>query len=317
MAAVAADTGSVVAADTGHTPGFNERVYASSGGNEDTMWLMTYAVSVCYMLLIGFMLFRCCFSPRWQHVAAYDVEATQPTLASGAVAQPGVKPFVSELDQQWRKAFVVKVYSILVAQLALTFGISFSMMQFGGEALYIWLRTDGALARLASLLLMLGTLIGLMYNKNKHPLNFVLLTAFTGLMAFSIGCTAVTYAAAGLGVLVVEAFAITSIVFVGLTVFTMVSKIDFSFLGAILPVLLLCLLVWGFLGMFAFGGFAFRQLYSLAGVVIFSLYVLYDTHIITQRLAYDEFILAAIELYLDFVNLFLFILSFLQGESRN
>ena len=60
-----------------------------------------------------------------------------------------------------------------------------------------------------------------------------------------------------------------------------------------------------------------RQFFSLAGIVIFSLYVLYDTHQITQRLAYDEYVLGAIELYLDFVNLFIFILQCLTGAQEH
>ncbi len=109
--------------------------------------------------------------------------------------------------------------------------------------------------------------------------------------------------------------------------------------------LLLCLIIWSFFSMFAFPSFAFRQIYALAGVVIFSLYVLYDTHqseqtlpsprpararaarppprptrlaplAVTQRLAYDEYVLGAIELYLDFINLFLFILQLLTGGQQ-
>ena len=53
--------------------------------------------------------------------------------------------------------------------------------------------------------------------------------------------------------------------------FTLQSKIDFSFLGAILPVMLLVLIIWGFFACFAFDSFAFRQVYALGGTVIFSL----------------------------------------------
>ena len=67
---------------------------------------------------------------------------------------------------------------------------------------------------------------------------------------------------------VIEAFAITSLVFIALTVFTIWSKIDFSFLGLILPVLLFTLIIWGFFGMFAFQSFAFPQVYALGGTVI-------------------------------------------------
>merc|ERR550514_811576 len=120
----------------------------------------------------------------------------------------------------------------------------------------------------------------------------------------------------GLTMLVVEAFAITSLIFIALTIFTMQSKIDFSFLGLVLPILLFTLIIWGFFSMFAFNSFAFRQVYALAGVVIFSLYVLYDTHAITTYLSYDDYVLGAINLYLDFINLFVLLLQLLMGVCR-
>lgn len=66
-----------------------------------------------------------------------------------------------------------------------------------------------------------------------------------------------------------------------LTLFTMYSKMDFSFLGMVLPVLLFTFIIWGFFAMFAFPSFAFTQVYALFGTIIFSLYVIYDTWSIT------------------------------------
>jgi len=54
------------------------------------------------------------------------------------------------------------------------------------------------------------------------------------------------YTEAGMGDIVLQALFITMAVFVGLTIFTVQSKIDFSFLGAGLGVCLWILIVWGF-----------------------------------------------------------------------
>jgi len=83
-----------------------------------------------------------------------------------------------------------------------------------------------------------------------------------------------------------------------------------------LGVALLALLMWGWFAMFAFPSFMFSQVYALAGSVIFSLYVVYDTWLITQTLSYDEYIVGAINLYLDFINLFLMILRLLTTGAR-
>jgi len=114
---------------------------------------------------------------------------------------------------------------------------------------------------------------------------------------------------------VIMAAGITAIIFFSLTAFTMQSKWDFSFLGAGLGVALMCLFLWG-IGLSIFGGGAnIMYLYSLAGAVIFSLYIVFDTWLITQKFGPDDYIIAAISLYLDIINLFLFILSLLRSND--
>ena len=81
--------------------------------------------------------------------------------------------------------------------------------------------------------------------------------------------------------------------------------------------LLLTLIIWGFFAVVAFPSFMFSQVYALAGTLIFSLYILFDTHMITTYLSYDDYVLGAINLYLDFVNLFLMILQLLMGMRRD
>ena len=44
------------------------------------------------------------------------------------------------------------------------------------------------------------------------------------------------------------------------------------------------------------------------GVVIFSFLIIYDTSLILKRLSPEEYISASINLYLDIINLFLYIL---------
>ena len=48
---------------------------------------------------------------------------------------------------------------------------------------------------------------------------------------------------------------------------------------------------------------------------IFCIFIIYDTYLITSKLGYDDYIIAAIELYLDIVNLFLFLLSLLSSKN--
>lgn len=68
-------------------------------------------------------------------------------------------------------------------------------------------------------------------------------------------------------------------------------------------------MIWGFIN--AIMGYQGGFIYSLLGAIVFSLYIVFDTYLITQKYSYDDAILASISLYLDILNLFLFILRLL------
>mmetsp|Transcript_581 Transcript_581/g.1227 ORF Transcript_581/g.1227 Transcript_581/m.1227 type:complete len:340 (-) Transcript_581:80-1099(-) len=116
----------------------------------------------------------------------------------------------------------------------------------------------------------------------------------------------------GLNSVVLAAF-LTGVIFVGLTVFTFQSKIDFSFLGAGLGVALIMLILWGFvMSIFGVGS---RYLFAMAGSIIFSLYIVYDTWRLCNVYGPDDYIMASIDLYLDIINLFVMLLSLLQNRD--
>jgi Integral membrane protein, interacts with FtsH len=109
-------------------------------------------------------------------------------------------------------------------------------------------------------------------------------------------------------------------IFCVLTLFTMQSRIDWSFLG---PAIFACLFVFIFWGFFTFwlvpaASFVPRQLLSLFGAIIFVLFIIYDTNNIMRHFGVDDYVIAAIELYLDVINLFRYLLMFLSlaGGSR-
>ena len=60
--------------------------------------------------------------------------------------------------------------------------------------------------------------------------------------------------------------------------------------------------------------------YSSVGSLIFSFYIVYDTQMIVggehRRIKFhtDDYVIAAISLYLDIINLFLYLLELLDGR---
>ena len=97
---------------------------------------------------------------------------------------------------------------------------------------------------------------------------------------------------------------LTASVFISLTTYVMVTKKDFSFLGGGLFAALLILIVWGIMNSIFDFGLGGRMVFSLIGALIFVGYILYDTSLIIHHYGPDDYVIAAVTLYLDIINLF-------------
>ena len=125
--------------------------------------------------------------------------------------------------------------------------------------------------------------------------------------------------------LVQRVFFITAAMFGGLAVFGTVTKSDLSQIGSICDMALWGLIVAVFVNMF-FHSSGFDWIVSFAGVLIFSGLTMRDAQkiklIAQQEGAMDAAtrhkvgLMGALELYLDFINLFLYLLRIL-GKGRD
>jgi FtsH-binding integral membrane protein len=164
----------------------------------------------------------------------------------------------------------------------------------------------------SALFLPIGFIFALQCYKNQHPTNLYLLGGFTLCEAYTVGVICAIYQEQGLGVIVLQALILTAAVFSSLTAYVFVTKKDFSFLGAGLFAGLMILLVWSLLNsFFPFGPWG-RMVFALLGALLFVGYILYDTSMIMHHLGPDEYIQGAISLYLDIINLFLYLLEILR-----
>mmetsp|Transcript_22746 Transcript_22746/g.63954 ORF Transcript_22746/g.63954 Transcript_22746/m.63954 type:complete len:249 (+) Transcript_22746:167-913(+) len=219
--------------------------------------------------------------------------------------------FVSESYPTVRRAFVHKVYTILLLQIAFTAGCvgvvrwalegHLDTVNFGALRTVFWVSV------VASFI----TLFALMPNSKNYPLNMGLLFLFTlceGVM-LSIGLLGVPVP------LLLQSFLLTVSCFVGLSLYTVQEKVDFSFMRSFL-FSSLWILVFGSL-MQLFVPFPdFIQLgIAWFSALVFCGYIVYDTYLLHFKLRPDEYILCAVHLYLDFINLFLSILRILSKRK--
>jgi len=114
---------------------------------------------------------------------------------------------------------------------------------------------------------------------------------------------------------VYQAIAITLAITVGLTLFTFQSKYDFSAMGGVLFVLLALLLVGGILRLIFPFTPVLDTVWAVLGALVFSGYIVYDTFLLLHKLPPTEYVGAALSLYLDIINLFIYILE-LVGKKN-
>ncbi|KAI0675156.1 UPF0005-domain-containing protein [Trametes maxima] len=217
---------------------------------------------------------------------------------------------VSECEISIRNAFVRKVYSILFCQILATTIVAGFVSRSPETVFWVQTHTWAFYVPLFGTLVNLGLLF---WKRHSHPLNLVFLSTFTLLEAFTLGIMTAFFDPT----IVLQALLITVGVFLGLTLFTMQSKYDFSGMGSWLFVGLFALVMTGLVGIFIPFSRTFDLILAIGGCLIFSGYIIYDTYIITKRLSPDEYIAASISLYLDFINLFINILRVLNDAQRD
>src|SRR5689334_7500909 len=114
-----------------------------------------------------------------------------------------------------------------------------------------------------------------------------------------------------------QAGLLTFAAFGALSLYGLTSRRDFSAWGSFLSVGLIVLIVAMVINMFVASAGAFVWL-SAVGVLIFSGLLVFDTWRILRsgEFGQDDYVFAAVRIYLDLLNMFVFILSLLGGGRR-
>jgi modulator of FtsH protease len=113
-----------------------------------------------------------------------------------------------------------------------------------------------------------------------------------------------------------DALILSGSIFAGLTLYTFVTKKDFSYLAASLSIGVFMLFGVMLINIFVHST-SIDLAVSIIGVIIFSGFILVDTSRILRRAHEVPPTLAALSLYLDFLNLFMFILRILGAGGRS
>lgn len=216
---------------------------------------------------------------------------------------------VASCELPIRQLFLRKVYALLTMQIMATLVVGYIIKLSPG--IQNWCLSNMWLF-VVSMLGSIGLMIATYFKARSYPINLVLLGGFTLCEAYTLGVACALVESN----ILVEAILITLLVFIGLTAFAFQTKYDFASWQGVLGMGLWALICWGFVMMFIpHQSKGMEMVYSGLGAIVFSGYVLVDTQMIMKTSFLDDEIPATITLYLDIVNLFLFILRFLQSSN--
>lgn len=213
------------------------------------------------------------------------------------------------------KAYVNKVYSWMALSMLVTAGTA--IYTTGSDELLTWCCSH-------SLLLIIGTLaciliMAFMRNTLTAGALSIIFLTFSAMWGLILGPVLTMYTTQSLGL----TFACTAGMFGAMALYGATTKRNLSGLGRTLFMLLIGLIIAAIANAF-FGNSTADLIISGFGVVIFALYTAYDT----QRLIAEGTwltdpdqrakgaIMGAVSLYLNFLNLFLYLLRFL-GAARD
>merc|ERR1712048_460054 len=175
---------------------------------------------------------------------------------------------------------------------------------------------------LGSLILTLVMVCCCMQAMRKFPTNYVFLFVFSVCYGVICGCVAMSYTLPS----VLLAAGMTAAIFLLLTAYACTTKTDFTGMGPYLMAALFGLIIFGFSAMiFSWiwpGMYSIlNTIYACVGAVLFGFYIVYDTQLIVggahkkNQFAIDDYAFAALNLYMDIINLFLMVLSLLGNRK--
>ncbi len=252
------------------------------------------------------------FDPYGQQQQVY----TGPQAGPGPQTAPGFDPYAADdlskgLAQDSRLGFIRKVYGILSAQLSMTaFAVCLAMIDQTASRDFFRRATPLLIVALMVYIVTLYALGCYRSIARSVPTNYILLGLFTASMSYMVASITSFYEPE----IVLAAAVLTAAVVVGLTVYAITTKTDFTYCGGAMWAFFFVVLTCTIMSFFLRGRVA--QVW-ISGLIIFmmSFYIIYDTQVIVGnhelKLEIDDYVFAAMMLYIDIVRLFLEILKIL------
>jgi uncharacterized protein len=242
-----------------------------------------------------------------------DPQQQQATHGIGtAGANAGAVAFDAGL-----RSYMLSVYNYMSSGILLTGVVA---MLFAQTEMAQQIMMNGGLMRWVIMLSPLAIVFAMSFGQNRMSTTTIqaLFWAFTVLMGLSMSTIFFVFT----GTSIAETFFATAAAFAGLSLYGYTTKRNLTGMGSFLIMGLVGLIVASIVNIFLQSG-TLHWVISCAGVLIFAGLTAYDTQKIKSMYQYvagtdmlgKSAVMGALTLYLDFINMFQFLLSFMGSRD--
>ncbi|CAL9689051.1 unnamed protein product [Knipowitschia caucasica] len=218
-----------------------------------------------------------------------------------------------------RHAFIRKVYMILGAQLLVTTAIVAVFTFVAPVKRFVQENQALYWASYAVYFITHMVLVCCTGPRRKHPWNMILLLIFTLALSYMTGTISSFYSTQA----VFLAVGITAVVCIAVTVFCFQTKVDFTKCQGLFCVLGIVMFVTGIITVIVLSFkymYWLHMLYAGMGAIVFTMFLAYHTQLLIGNRKYsigpDEYIFAALSIYVDVIQIFLFLLQIIGSSNK-
>ena len=210
--------------------------------------------------------------------------------------------------------YVFKVLNIVFVQLLVTIAMAVTAY-YNKMAIISYLKKDQGII-LLPIIFSFGSLISIACCKPTKYITYILFVIFTLSMGAMLALAILPYSPQLL-IMATTSTAVTVVTINSIAFYCARKNMDFTYLGPGLFGALCGIIILSILQYFIHSTLM-AYFISMAGIIIFSIYLLYDLNRLYNEDDFeDDPILAAINIYLDIINLFLYILEFLKLTNND
>jgi FtsH-binding integral membrane protein len=206
-----------------------------------------------------------------------------------------------------KAGFLSSVFSTLVVQLVVVALVAYYLGQSSDRLVKVkqWY--------IAYIVAMFVIIIVLVFVTMHPLLKFALFTVFSVLTGFTMALATSKVSKEVIHASIKGTLAIF-VLFVLLGLVITISGINISWLGiALFFALLILVIVQIVFATIKDPSKKTQRIFAIIGLLLFSLYILYDTYNILQRDYFGDFVTAALDYFLDIINIFLDMISYMQN----